>query len=786
MEFIDLPESVPGLIWAVEHDESAFAFERSYAAESLAKYKDPRAAPALRKALSNEKNEDHRRRIIPGLIACGGLTEEEQVNALEAYAIKMSTPEGREDLTRYRSNGDDPLPILESIGKYLALQNDAPEPLVKAVLARATNLKKSNQPLAQTLLEIAQQWQSRQVDLDMLHRIAAGTADANTIANALSRREKLRETLGVELQSLMASNGSAQSIAAVLLDDSGSIQSLLGSGNESTQIALLACARLTQTPLPVDVVGGLLGSKNRLLALAAERYLLVEDSKEARELLWHRHLNEAFMTGWREDIEPIGGNNLDAMAKVEDKLRAEVIKDNPPLEIFALISNHEQYGRVLRIYADRAVYTYYEDAARYRERVAPTAELARFKEFVTSNNILDLGPQFGPCHHDCWLAEFLSLTKSQGRRVFSYQGAGGWMTLLANFDLLGRGEGAKIHYNLEKEIKGLEVLYDDEQLVVKDVWQGGDEVRIFVERAETEDEFKARNKPASDDDDDLSTAERRRREVAQLKARFSWRKLLNDKAGDRAEEPGGYSTFDETRFLSDDDDESSQRLDARQVQMLTSDSVIFAKNFGGLWRKTAGQKPVRIGGEQGGYANAVITSDGKWVVVAKTDSHWGDPNYVVRVNPRTGREFRVNLEPADQFDPIAFIAIHDKVLLRRAKDDDGLTKKTIGPQRPEYYLLDPATGETRLVSGEFAPLRQEGKRFLQPTGKANEFWAAIPDREKNQTQVGRYNLKDFSFETVLVLPHISFESMSMWVDEAGSKLYVVYESQLLRIPISKN
>jgi hypothetical protein len=98
------------------------------------------------------------------------------------------------------------------------------------VLTRATILKKSNQPLAQSLLEIAQQWQSRQVDLDMIHRIAAGTADAKTIANALSRREKLREALGTELQSLMASNGSAQGIAAVVLDDSAFIQSLLSSG----------------------------------------------------------------------------------------------------------------------------------------------------------------------------------------------------------------------------------------------------------------------------------------------------------------------------------------------------------------------------------------------------------------------------------------------------------------------------------------------------------------------------------------------------------------------------
>lgn len=787
MENIDLPESVPGLIWVVEHDDSEISSERSWAAQSLVRYKDPRAASALRKALTADKSEDDRRRILSGLIASGGLSEEEQLDAIEAYAAKLITPEGHQELTRYRSYGDDPLPLPISIGLNLASQRDPSESFVKALLIRANKLQKSNQALAQSLLEIAHQWQSRQVDLDMIHRIANGTADAKTIANALSRRDKLRESLKTEIQSLMASNSTAQGIAAILLDDGALIQSVLSSGNESAQLGLLASARLTQTDLPVEVVGSLLRHKNSLLALAAERYLLVEDSKEAGELLWRRHPNEAFVTGWRENIELIGSTDFDLMGKTEDKLRGELFKENSPVEIFALIGNYGQGDRVLRVYADRAVYTYYEDAARYLERVVPPAELAAFKEFVTNSNVVDLGPQFGPCHHDCWLAEFLSLTKSQGRRVLSHQGiAGGWIPVLANFDLLGRGNGAKIHYNLEKEIKGLEVLYADEHLVVKDVWQSGDEVRIFVERQETEDEIKSRNKAASDDDNDLSPAERRRREVAQVKTRFSWRKLLNNKAGDPAEEPSGYSGFDENKFPSDDDDEFSQPLTDRQVQMLTADSIIIAKNFDGLWKQRAGQKPVRISGEEGAYMNPIITPDGKWVVVAKTDSNWADPNYVVRINLRTGREFRVNLEPADQFDPVAFLAVHDKVLLRRAKDDYGPTsKKSAGPDRPEYYLLDPTTGETHLVSGEFAPLRQEGKRLLQSTSKANESWAAIPDHEKNQTQVGRYNLRDFSFQPLLLVPHITFESMEMWVDEGGAKLYVVYQGNLLRMPLPK-
>lgn len=196
----------------------------------------------------------------------------------------------------------------------------------------------------------------------------------------------------------------------------------------------------------------------------------------------------------------------------------------------------------------------------------------------------------------------------------------------------------------------------------------------------------------------------------------------------------------------------------------------------------AGSGPARIGREGGAYLNAIGTPNGKWVVTAKTDTNWGAPNYIVRLNLETGREFRVNVELANDLRPIVYLPSHGKVLLRRARETRfGGTQ--IGPERPQYFLLAPDTGETQSVSGEFAPLLQEGKRFLQATGKTDEFWAAIPDAPKDQTQVGRYNVKTFSFASVLTIPHISFDSMSTWVDEKRGKIYIAYKGQLLSIPL---
>jgi hypothetical protein len=89
------------------------------------------------------------------------------------------------------------------------------------------------------------------------------------------------------------------------------------------------------------------------------------------------------------------------------------------------------------------------------------------------------------------------------------------------------------------------------------------------------------------------------------------------------------------------------------------------------------------------------------------------------------------------------------------------------------------------VKGEIRPLAQQTYRPLQPTAKPDEFWAAIPDEQKNETQFGVYNAKTLSFKSTLKLPQIVFDSMDVWADEQEAKIYFVYEGQLLSVPMPK-
>lgn len=592
--------------------------------------------------------------------------------------------------------------------------------------------------------------------------------------------------LRVELEGLSSVAGAAQGVGAVVLGNTALVEGILNSEDEPAQIALLACSRLIQTPLPVQLIGPLLRHKNALLARAAEAYLLIEDSREARELLWQRHPNEAFVTGWREETF-YGAPTLEALVKAEEKLRAEVLKENGPIEILAMVSNFMDQASILRIYPDKAIYTEHEDAARYRERTVPKAEVLAVKDFLATEGFADRGPTINWCHHGCTSFQLLMLTKEKGRRLFTQGGFEEWEKLREHLVQLGAGEGAKIHYKLEEEIKGLEVLYAGD-LAVIDIAQQGGAWRVLVGRDETKEEAEQRleSYDYDEDEDDAQRIERIRRRLELTSARVTWRDFTNNQLGAVTSQPDFYATFDPARFVAaDDDDYGSDWEDGtnHDAQVLGPDSIVIARNSEGLWRQFAGTKPVRIGTEGASYSNVIATRDGKWLVLSKTESEDGGGAYIVRLNLQTGREYRVNLPLADSLTPFVSLPSTTKVVLRRGKDEylaPGMKKE---PDHSEYFLLDAATGVSRMVTGDFTPLRQGGNRFLQPTEKPDEYWAAVPDENKNHTQIGRYSVKDFSFKPVMVVPQIIFDSMTMWVDASKAKVYVVYKGQLLRLPV---
>lgn len=777
-----IPESVPGLIWVVENDASEPAYPRGFAAQSLFQYQDARAVPVLKRALAKEKDENQRNRIIKGLLGSNGLTDREQLEALEEYASTLTTPEARMEIIRYRGPQEEPLSPTLAIGKYLGLSREQPsDSLINAVLARAEELKSANAPLASALLEITHQWQGQQIELDIIRRISNGSADSAAILEALHRKEKMREGLMTELQALASVAGAAQGVGAVLLNDPALMQGILNSEDRNAQIALLACSRLTQTPLPVEMVDQLLKPKHELLTLAAETYLLAEDSPQARELMWQRHPNEAFVTGWRENM--FYGINFDALIKSEEQLRAEVLKENGPIEILAFMANLTDQGKILRIYRDKAVYTEYGDPARYLERTIPAAEVAALKDWIATRGFADRGPTAMYCHHGCTSGELLMLTKEKGRRVYNQGGYDDWNELTEQFTQLGERDGAKVHYKLEEEFKGLEVLYAGE-LTVNEVVQQGNELRVRVERQETKEEAEERQasyEADTEDDEELAIQLSRRRKEIQ-NACSSWRVFANGQMGAVTAPPDLYPNVEATRFMTGDENDFDWENDVIGPQVLGPDSIVYA-TYSGLFRQFAGSKPVRIGNEDASYSSPIVTSDGKWLVAWKEGEN-EEPSFIVRLNLQSGREFRVNLLPADQLMPVAFLPPLGKVLVKRAKADyapPGL--KTKGPDKPEHSLLDPATGAVRPVSGEFEPLYDSRGRFLQPTEKPDEFWAAIDDHKKSETRVGRYSVKDFSFKPIMTVPQLLFDSTSMWVDAGQKKVYVVYKGQLLRLPL---
>ncbi len=729
------------------------------------------------------------------------------------------------------------LPIQISIGKYVAEQNEPSEGLVTRTIERIKVLQRTKPDVAKTLEDIMKKWQGRAIYLEALRRIRGGEADIELILNVLAQRKNIREQIPNEIITLRGASGLARGIGACVSEDENDYLGILGQPDENAQIAMLGCARLLRAKLPLSEVEVFLKSPNKLLALTAERYLESEDSVRSRTAILAKYPNEARILGARTAFIPdeknvpqsellnalfqsVNGSfywtqsfaNLD---KTSNKFRTEIKEQSDMSAVYALSPNAENGQQVVRVYKDRITYTFYEDAARYWERNLTSKEYEVFLNFLLSDNIDSLSPTIEACEHGCASTEFIMFGRSGGRRVFysSENSPESLFKLSEFFESFRTGE-TKLRYRLADKIKGLEVLSADENFPVQTVWKKGADLRFAIADLpqQRENQKNLNSMLLNESQIEEETNEQRvvrfqtyqKLRIESESAHFSWRKLENGKVGGIVSQPS------EAQFLYDQTQVSKYaEFDAipRAWQVRTHGGEIRTSSDyenRGLFRVLPGQNPVKI--RAGKFFKPIVSADGKWTVVSKISENWSEPKTIVRINLQNGAESKVNIPPSDTFVPIAFLPTYNKFLLFRAKGHNAeyqnseptseelneefsgespteKAKPNPSPKTPEYYLLDAHTGISQIIKGEFRPLVQQTFRPLQPTGNPNEFWAAIYDVKSDTTDIGRYNDKTFTFQTVVKLPDIALDSMNIWVDETENKIYFTYQGHLLSIPM---
>jgi HEAT repeats len=799
---LELPESVAGLTWILDFDESAEI--RAAAAGALAQFHNPSVNPALRRALEREEDEEWREHIVEALADCGGFSEDETAAAIEAYLKVAPDEEDEMDVDHDQPEDEKKPPPLEvSIGRIFCdnLRSQFTEGLAVRLIERAKALRATQPKVARRILGVVEGGSLRAAEINLVERIGEGWADVDSITLAIHYvSDSLRKNAFNELNELIKQGGYAAGVAAAILNDEREWKEMLEGRDAKAQLALLACAHYLRDKLPVELAGRLLGSPNRALAKAAESYLKVEDSAAARKLIFARHPGEAYILGDNSSLANFP-SNIGLLKQWEEEMRREVKGQNGPEEIYALGHAYEPKtftGAVIRIRGGKAEISVYEDPIRWSYRQLTPAELEDLKSFTARQEVEDLGPEDvsrdweylsarGGSGNPPLFYEYLRLNKDGGRRIviYSMRRAPKNPTLHEELGgmfhkLTGSGE-FKVRFALEDKIPGLEVMWADKKQPVLSVCQEKGELRVLTGNPFAYF-FKGLNAPAMPEWFKRAFAPTL---AGRLKgdsepALPEWRIFTKDGIGVVAPDTPGcgrsasvtfnpaprgvfqaFGSFTTQITISQDDSEKVYAVPEGKGR--------------GVWKAEPGRDPVKLLDDA--YQSVIALPDGKWLVGRKVIIEGGKGvAQLVRHNLRTNEAFPIALSREGDHRPLSFSEAHGKVLI---VDGDALSPQANG------YLLDIETGATQAVSGDFRPIAHDGTRNLQPAGKANEFWAAVFDDQKKATIVGRYDAKLFAFKPLIQLPELRFDSSSAWVDQTTGRLWIVYRGCLLRLPLPK-
>jgi hypothetical protein len=776
---LDIRESVPGLIAVL--NQNVDEAERAYAANSLIHFRDPRAIPELRRGMPSIVDAHYRRMFITALMAAGGLTDQEQATDIEAYATMASTKDGADTLEKADYAWPKvPLPVPVSVGQYLAEREAPSDGTMRLLLSRAENVGSSELALADLLRDIVHRWPTTVGDRDIAARIQQESASPRSVAYVLRRREKFAKNCPDAVAGSINSSGVPAGVFAVLSGDKHREITILQGTDAAAIASLVASARLIREPLPLDEVAKHYNSGDPQLEHVAGAYLAAEDSPHAREIFSSKSKG-LVIVGARQGGGDPGHHSYTDFDKREAELLSLMSGHGSYDEVYALLTAGywgDGGQTVIARKGDSLTITFYDDPARRYKRSLKKEEFEQLKSFVQLEKVDDLGP-LSQMVFDGMQYEYVHLTTAQGRRVFmnnpgdSDSGGSVYDRLCGLFYKLLRAERLTIEYADLKKLPGFEVLVADERFHVMGFWKDGATERFRI--------YPGRDRgSASMAFSNLGSAN-----VAQPIPKGE-NPIWVDIAGGAIKEvpaPALFPPENPNSVVPAEFEKENEQRQSSSLAMLSRGAVVYRvgelHDKSGFWSFEAGKAPKLV--VSGDVLAPAISGDGKWALLAKSQGSWVDPNGLVRVNLSSGEILSVDVPEADTLEPIAYVPEQKRFLAYRAKDMLTDSHKPVGPDKPEYWLVDPETGKAEVTTGEVRPLTHIGARPLQPTVDSGRYWAAIQSEKDGGTDIGLYDAKSLSFTPQTHVPELMFNSQGLWIDEQSKTAYIVYKSQLLKL-----
>lgn len=456
-------------------------------------------------------------------------------------------------------------------------------------------------------------------------------------------------------------------------------------------------------------------------------------------------------------VNSVVNSKLDSLSKslfedVEEEILQELKEQKKGTEVYALLSEGVWGGNghiIIILDNEKATLKHIQGNGRFITRVLRKSELGGFLSFIEKESVDGLESFYNYSIADG--IKYLYLHASKDKiisrvNIYSPSKVNEVYYLLVNmFRLLASEEGFSVNYEVSKKLKESKVVIPREKNEVLSVWKQKDDFRVFIR------------------DNGIT----------------NWREFKNGTIGGIVSEPQGFTLKGSWADIPKDYRiyyhlnyyPWKVKWGEYTVRIL---DALKGEYRDGIWLTKGEKSPVLI--HEGRYSSPVVIPGSDWVIVAKTNINWAEPNTVVKINLRTKQECDLGIPPAETLYPIAYVSEHKKILLIRQEDFNS---------NEEYLFYDITTGKSEKKTGDFEPLCQPTYKPLQLNGRNNEYWAAIPDYGENKTDFGVYNAKTFTFKELFSFEDIIFNSMNMWVDYESAHIYVVTNDDLIQLPFIK-